>query len=148
MSSTYSVFYCRKEPAGQFAEVDLSPESPEFDDKDLSTFSKDHGEVVYLAEQENVGFIHYEHWNRGALVRRLKYNDDYAWLSADGEPEPWEADALFTAENLSKTLQGYDPEMHEKIRETWNRKIIRTGDSFPVLGPVDIIRILRQYWKV
>lgn len=148
MSSRYSVLYCRKELDRSFQEVSISFESPEFDDQDLTEFSAEHGDVIYVAEQENVGFIHYEHWQHGRLVRRLKYNDDYAWLAADGEPEQWERDEVFSPENLSKTLACYDSERHEEIHAAWQRKRIQAGDTFPVLGLLNIIHILRQYWDL
>ena len=148
MSSRYSVFYCKKEPDGQFKEVNLSCESPEFEDKELTDFSQDWGEVVYLAEQDNVGFIHYEHWKKGLLIRRLKYNDDYSWLSSDGEPEQWETELLFSPESLEMTLRAYDPERHQEIRQIWERKRIESGDFFPQLGSINLIGILTRFWKL
>ena len=147
MSSRYSIFYCKKGPDVQFKEVNLSSEAPDFDDKDLTAFSKDNDDVIYLAEQENVGFIHYEHWQNGLLLRRLKYNDDYSWLSSDGEPEKWETDLLFSLENLSKTLEFYEPERHEEIKKIWERKRIQSGDAFPILGSINLIQILKQFWN-
>jgi len=148
MSSRYSIFFCRKKPSEEFRQADFSSDDPEFEDKELKAFSEDNGEVIYLAEQENVGFIHYEHWQNGMLVRRLKYNNDYSWLSSDGEPEKWEIDLLFSSQNLSTTLGFYEPERHEEIRNVWERKNIQSGDAFPILGAIDLVHIIKQFWKI
>ena len=91
MSSNYSVLYVRQEPSEPFQSHQEIFDSPPFENQDFSELSQRHGEIIYLAEQENVGFVHYEHWSNGSLLRRLKYNNDGSWLSTDGEPEAWES---------------------------------------------------------
>ncbi len=148
MSSRYSSLFARKNPSVAYRIMAILEDSPPFEDQDFELFSLHNDDVIYLAENENDGFVHYEHWIEGKLIRRLKYNNDYSWLSAAGEPEEWEKEILFTDEILSKTLQGYEPERHEEIKAVWMRKNIKEGDSFPVLGLLDFIGGINRYWKL
>ncbi len=148
MSSNYSLLYGRKNDYGPFFTIELSSENPEFENRDYEELSRDKGEIIYIAEQENVGFIHYEHWSDGKLLRRLKYNSDYFWLCAEGEPENWELNTLFSPETLAKTLSAYDADTHEQILAAWNKKNPQEGDMFPILELINIIGDLRKHWNL
>ncbi len=145
MSMTYSSHYARQVAPGPFRLLRYVPDEAPFEDQDLAAHSQQHGEIFYLAEQDNVGFFHYEHWQGGQLIRRLKYNSDYHWLSVAGEPEPWEHALIFTEDILGKTLQGYDQESHEAIRSAWGRKCIQQGDAFPIRELVEILGGMRRH---
>lgn len=149
MSSAYSAIFSRDNAGGLFKVIEFTPDSPEFEDKDWNEFSKDFADAIYLAEQENVGFFHYEHWQNGSLIRRLKYNDDYFWLSAYGEPEIWEKELLFSPENLEIVLKSNDSDRDADIRSYWEKGRIQAEDSFPIIvGPISIIKIINDFWKL
>ena len=90
MSSRYFSYYTRQDTDSHFNLLEFHSYSPGFENKELGEYSQDKGDILYIAEQENTGFFHYEHWKNGVLLRRLKYNSDYGLISADGEPEQWE----------------------------------------------------------
>lgn len=146
MSTRVSILYARAEPTAPFRVLETSARSPAFEMRGLDALSREQGEVVYLAEQENVGFVHYERWCRGQLTRRLKYNDDGGWLAADGEPEAWEAGLLFAEAQLNSTLAAYDAESHAEVRAIWQRACVREGDRLPT--PVDLAGALRRVWRL
>ena len=148
MSSTYSRLFVRKHGIGPFVVASDEPGEAPFEDRDLADVSKEFGEVIYLAEQENVGFFHYEHWCGGKLVRRLKYNDDYHWLSVEGETEPWEEDGFFSDAALNLLLSAWDPDQHDEIRAIWARKRIRAENLFPLLDSAVAIRAMRDFWNL
>jgi len=127
--------------------TEFIPDSPEFEDKDWGEFSIDMADTIYLAEQENVGFFHYEHWKNGHLIRRLKYNDDYFWLSVEGEPEIWEKEILFSPENLEIVLRANDSDRQAEVRDYWEKKCIQTEDSFPfIIGPLNMVKMINDFW--
>ncbi len=148
MSSSYSILYGRKENSGPFLTIEVSDDSPEFENWDFGDLSKENGEIIYLAEQDNVGFFHYEHWRGGTLLRRLKYNSDGFWLCGEGNAEEWELNTLFSPELMSRTLSSYDPEMHEQITRAWSKKGPEEGDMFPILEMTNIVSDLRKHWNL
>lgn len=149
MSSAYSLICSRIHENSPFQMNEFIPDTPDFEDKDWSEFSADLADAIYLAEQENVGFFHYEHWKNGSLIRRLKYNDDYFWLSAEGEPETWEKQILFSPENLEIILKGNDSDRYAEIRNYWDNKCIQAEDSFPIIvGPLNIIKMINDFWSL
>ena len=149
MSSAYSLICSRDDARGPFKVIEFIPDSPEFEDKDWSEFSSGMADAIYLAEQENVGFFHYEHWQNGSLARRLKYNDDYFWLAADGEPELWEKELLFSPANLEIILKSNDCDRDADIRSYWEKGRVQAEDSFPIIvGPINIIKIINDFWNL
>ena len=148
MSSRYSIYYARKENQDPFVCLQYIPGSPDFEENNCEKYAQAHRDLIYLAEQENVGFFHYEHWKDGKLWRRLMYNSDYYWLKADGEPEPWEIILFFSEDQLHLTLRSYEPERHAEIRSIWQRKHIQEGDNFPVLEFFNVIEGLKTYWNL
>ncbi len=148
MSSRYSSCYARQTSGCAFKLIEFLAESPDFDDKDFTGCPQDQTEVIYLAEQENTGFFHYEHWQDGLLLRRLKYADDCGWISAEGKPEEWEAVLLFSEENFTVTVNCWPPEMRRKIEAVWQKQSVAAGDSLPSLGNADLGRGLRMYWNL
>lgn len=134
--------------SGPFLTIEVSDDSPEFENRDFGDLSEEKGEIIYLAEQDNVGFFHYEHWRGGTLLRRLKYNSDGFWLCGEGDPEGWELNTLYTPELMSRTLSSYDAEMHNQITNAWNKKRPEEGDMFPILEMTNIVADLRKYWNL
>ena len=149
MSSAYSMVCSRTDEGAQFTITQYNLDSPEFDDKDWGEFSCNLADVVYMAEQENVGFFHYEHWKNGSLLRRLKYNDDYFWLSVEGESETWEKELLFSPENLEIVLRANDSDRQAEVRDYWEKQCIQAEDSFSIIiGPLNIVKMINDFWNL
>ena len=69
-----------------------------------SSFDTD---VIWLAFQSVVDAFEYRHWRRGECVRELVYGcfeSEREWEIVSGEPQPWEADALWEEGNLSESV--------------------------------------------
>jgi hypothetical protein len=82
------------------------------------------------------------------LLRRLKYNSDYYWISAEGKPEEREASLLFSEENFTMTVNCYPPEMRKSVEYVWQRKHIAAGDFLPSSGVANLAKGLRMYWNL
>ncbi|MDQ7825300.1 MAG: hypothetical protein RDV48_21040 [Candidatus Eremiobacteraeota bacterium] len=124
-------------PAGTYVLLHRNEDLLDFSGNECRHYSLMTGEAIYTGVQENVGAFHYEHWKEGALERLLSYNSDYFWHKVEGTAEEWESKVLFTEEGLRSSLQCYDEEFHERIRQAWEKKEIKEGDQFPPISETE-----------
>jgi hypothetical protein len=104
-------------------------------------------QVIWLAFQKQVDAFGYERWEGGQRLRRLVfgcYEKERTWEQVDGEPEAWEAAAIFEESRLERRLAwrselGGDltPSRNEQLelRELWRqRKLIVDCDEPSING--------------
>jgi len=99
-------------------------------------------DALWLAFQKQVDALAFQHWSGGELKRRLTYGikHERVWESADGVPEPWEADVLFSPRALErrmKVLQLIDIAAEDKdraigdLKRVWSERRIEVGTTEP-----------------
>jgi hypothetical protein len=73
-------------------------------------------QVIWLSFQKQVDAFELQHWEKGQLKRRLTfgcYEKERTWEKVEGQPEAWEAAALFDPTDLQREigfLKEYPPE--------------------------------------
>ena len=98
-------------------------------------------EVIWLSFQRQVDAFEFARWEDGILRRHLVYGcyeQERTWEKVEGDPEPWEAAALFDPRELERriaTARETDPEFRmtaeheEELREIWRERRL-AADSF------------------
>src|SRR5579864_6560475 len=76
--------------------------TPSFEPEDLAQLSRDFGEALSIAVQHVADLAIYDHFVDGARVRGLTFAGEAGWVRVTGEPEEWEAPALFSDEKLEE----------------------------------------------
>jgi len=74
------------------------------------------GEVILIAIDTSNDQLDYEHSRDGVILRKLAWLSDgcaSSWMSVEGEIEDWELTSVFSAANLSRTLEilSYDQDL-------------------------------------
>jgi hypothetical protein len=114
--------------------------------KDLKT------QVIWLAFQKQVDAFGYARWENGARLRRLAfgcYEKERTWEQVDGEPEPWEASALFDKDRLERRLSAQHrlggelaptAEEEDMLREVWRERCLIVESVEPSINGLDVAR--------
>lgn len=99
-------------------------------------------DALWLAFQKQADAFAFQHWAAGELTRRLAYGikHERVWESADGVPEPWEADVLFSPRALErrvKVFQVVDMPAKDRdkaiddLKRIWSERRIEVGTTEP-----------------
>jgi hypothetical protein len=99
-------------------------------------------QVVWLAFQKQVDAFEYARWENGTLMRHLVfgcYEQERAWEHVEGEPEPWEAAAIFEETRLERRFSQarrlsfvtYTPEDEKELRRIWRERRLVVGNHEP-----------------
>jgi hypothetical protein len=114
----------------------------------LSRALKTH--VIWLAFQKQVDAFAYERWENGTRLRRLAfgcYEHERTWEQVDGEPEEWEAAAIFDAARLDTRLSqarrvgpafAFAPEKEQELRQLWRERRLNVGSQEPDINGRDV----------
>ena len=87
--------------------------------------------VVGICIQTTASVFFFRRFEAGVERRALSYADG-SWLFVRGSPEPWEADILFSDEQLSYALENADSEAEENgYRQTFRERRIEPGEYWP-----------------
>jgi hypothetical protein len=95
-------------------------------------------DVIWLGFQSVVDAFQFHHWRSGRHVRALVYgcfDEERTWERAEGEPEPWEREVLFSQEELEHVLKYTDNEsQREELQRIWRDAEISPGSTEPGLA--------------
>jgi hypothetical protein len=112
--------------------------------RDLNT------QVIWLAFQKQVDAFAYERWENGTRLRRLAfgcYDKERTWEQVDGEPEAWEAAAIFDPAQLDIRISGsrrlgpgfaLAPEEEQKLRQLWRERRLTVDSQEPNITGRDV----------
>ncbi|MGE0709287.1 MAG: hypothetical protein AB7N76_26995 [Planctomycetota bacterium] len=129
------------EPVAPDSHVAVAEEGPLADTEAPSRREREYSElpeVVYVGVNAGVGLFVYTRWVRGELARHLYYSADEGWVRVDGEPEPWEAEAIFgveAREHHERYLGGWDAAEVARAREVFDSGRLVAGSTWPVVDP-------------
>jgi hypothetical protein len=130
--------------------------SPSFQPEDLSSLSRDFGEAVGLAVQTVADLVLYDHFVAGTRVRGLTYAGEAGWVRVVGTPEPWEADALFSATKLERLLEQLDEDVTDdavtrdkaELEQLWKVGALQEGSARPPADPVSMTRAIEKHFQL
>ncbi len=138
------------EPGSEFYAAEQTWFKPPVDD--LTRLSAQLGtDVIWLAFQSAVDAFEFQRWQAGRLVRSLVYGcygDERTWERAEGEPEPWEAGAIFGPEHLAHALRYADDAEAVELRRIWRETEIAPGRMEPILDAREVARAAAQFYRL
>lgn len=121
-------------------------------------------EVVYIFVDGMTDMFRYEHALNGRLLRKLLFLNNgltAIWLAAEGRPEPWEDDLIFSARALKRALQSgwiqcgvqrgeRDAEQQERFREElrtlYHEKRFVLNDVWPLCYVEELAHGIQTYY--
>jgi hypothetical protein len=117
----------------------------------LQRLSKElQAQVIWLAFQKQVDAFAYTRWENGIMFRRLAfgcYEKERAWEQVDGEPESWEASAIFDERRLERRFSqtdrpggelSYSPDGKEELRQLWKARHLMVDSEEPNINGRDV----------
>jgi hypothetical protein len=126
--------------------------------------SQQFGETIYLCVDFRDDQFEYEHSKDGEVLRKLCWCSDGAqciWSSAEGEPEAWEADAIFSEANFAKAqdMIKYDEHLvfvsddvyqskEQELRSIWAEHRFVLEDIWPLVDAAVPLAIQKFYGLV
>lgn len=128
--------------------------SPTFEPDDLSALSRDFGDAIALAVQTIADLVIYDHFVAGERVRGLTYAGEAGWIRVVGEPEPWEAKALFSAAKLAELSEELEEDLdgdllaREKaeLEKLWLAGKLEEGKQRPPVDPAGFVRAVEKHY--
>jgi hypothetical protein len=123
---------------------------------DLSEISRDIGEAVALAAQTVADLILYDHFVAGDRVRGLTHAGEAGWVRVIGEPEPWEAHALFSQTKLEELKADLENELtgdalardSAELERLWKVGRLEEGSTRPPIEPLALARALEKHFSL
>jgi hypothetical protein len=116
---------------------------------DLST------EVLWLVWQKQVDAFAFQRWVSGKAIRRLAYGvaeKERTWELVDGEPQLWEADALFPQAKLElevKLAREYPCGWSEgDLRRVWAERRLEVDSDQPTLNGLDAAYVVARHYRL
>ena len=100
-------------------------------------------QVIWLSFQKQVDAFELQHWAKGQLQRRLMfgcYEKERTWEKVEGQPEAWEAAALFDPRDLQREiefLKDYPPQgktlvaAEAELRAIWSEHRLSVDSQLP-----------------
>ncbi len=100
-------------------------------------------QVIWLSFQKQVDAFEFQHWANGQLQRRLTfgcYEKERTWEKVEGQPEAWEAAALFDPRDLQREiefLKDFPPEgktvaaAEAELRAIWSEHRLSVDSQLP-----------------
>ena len=130
--------------------------SHKFEPDDLGALSRDFGEALSIAVQTVADLVIYDHFVAGARRRGLTYAGEAGWVRVFGEPEPWEAPALFSSAKLEELSIELEDEVtadalaREKgeLERLWQLGRLVEGNTRPPTEPAALVRALEKHFKL
>ena len=106
-------------------------------------------QVIWLAFQKQVDAFGYERWEAGTRVRRLVFGcyEERIWEQVDGEPEAWEAAAIFDEARLDRRLSQsrrlgrdfeYTSQEEQELQTIWRERRLVVGSPEPNINGRDV----------
>jgi hypothetical protein len=128
--------------------------APTFEPDDLSALSTEFGEAIALAVQTIADLVIYDHYVAGKRVRGLTYAGEAGWIRVQGEPEPWEAKALFSAAKLAELSEELEEDLdgdllaREKaeLEKLWLAGKLEVGKQRPPVDPAGFVRAIEKHY--
>ncbi|QEH34919.1 hypothetical protein OJF2_34640 [Aquisphaera giovannonii] len=108
-------------------------------------------EVLWLAYQSVVDAFEYHRWDRGARLRSLVFGchaEERTWERSEGEPEPWERDAMFGAEGLASWSEGATDEERREYERIWSEESLEPGQTVPSLDAREAARAVAIHHRL
>ncbi len=132
--------------------------APEDTLRDLSRAAQT--EIIWLSFQKQVDAFEFQHWKNGVLERRLTYGcyeRERTWEKVEGEPEPWEARALFATESLEREvhqLRVHPPKgrsvarQEAALRAIWRERRLSVGSQTPMIFGRDAAKAVATAYRL
>lgn len=107
-------------------------------------------QVIWLSFQKQVDAFEYVRWDNGTRLRHLVfgcYEKERTWERVEGEPEPWEAAAIFDAARLERRLASgralspefrRAPEEEARLRAIWRERRLAVDSDEPNIEARDV----------
>ena len=107
-------------------------------------------QVIWLSFQKQVDAFEYVRWEGGTRLRHLVfgcYEKERTWERVEGEPEPWEAAAIFDVARLERRLASSEalspesrttPEEAARLRALWRERRLLVDSSEPGIEARDV----------
>jgi hypothetical protein len=126
--------------------------SPTFAPDDLSALSRDFGEAIFLAVQTVADLVIYDHFVAGTRVRGLTYAGEAGWVRVTGEPEAWEARALFSSVKLAELIDELESDLSDEeiardkaeLARLWAAGRLQEGSARPPVEPIAMARAIEK----
>jgi hypothetical protein len=129
--------------------------SPTFSPDDLASLSRG-GEAISIAVQTVADLVIYDHFVDGARVRGLSYAGEAGWTRVVGEPEAWEAGALFSPAKLEELRAELEDDLTEdalaretaELEQLWAARTLREGGLRPPVDPTALARAIERHFRL
>jgi hypothetical protein len=108
-------------------------------------------DVLWLAFQSVVDAFEYHHWRAGAHLRSLVfgcYGQELTWERSEGQPEPWEREAIFDRGDLAIWMEGATEDERREYERIWSDAVLSTGQMVPCLDARETARKVAEYYRL
>jgi hypothetical protein len=130
--------------------------APMFQPDDMASLSKDFGEALAISVQTIADLVIYDHYVAGACVRALTYAGEAGWIRVVGEPEPWEAKALFSAVKLAELNDELEEDLEgellarekAELERLWKLGVLVEGSPRPPADPAALPRAIERHFSL
>jgi hypothetical protein len=130
--------------------------SPLFEPDDLTEVSREFGEAIGLAVQTIADLVIYDHFVDGQRLRGLTYAGEAGWIRVAGEPESWEAPALFSVTKLEELSLDLEEEMRDdelarekaELERMWKIGRLQEGSVRPPTQAAALTRAIERAFKL
>ena len=128
--------------------------APMFQPDDMASLSKDFGEALSVSVQTVADLVIYDHYVAGAPVRGLTYAGEAGWIRVLGQPEPWEAKALFSAVKLAEMSEELEEDLEgellarekAELERLWELGMLVEGSTRPPADPAVLPREIEKHY--
>jgi hypothetical protein len=154
----------RMHPGAQLVEVGEAPfaawltgeTSEALEAPDLSEMSREYGEAIGIAAHTVADLVLYDHFVAGDRVRGLTYAGEAGWVRVIGDPESWEARALFSQNKLEELKSQLEEELTGdalardavELERLWTVGRLEEGSTRPPVEPVALARALEKHFSL
>jgi hypothetical protein len=105
-------------------------------------------DVIWLSFQSTVETFEFFHWHNGAQLRCL-IRAEAVWERIEGDPEPWEQQAIFEADDLAEILDCYDdPTERNEVEQIYLERILAPGNFNPLLDARETARAVAEFYRL
>jgi hypothetical protein len=130
--------------------------APLFQPDDMGALSKDFGEALSVSVQSVADLVIYDHYVAGAHVRGLTYAGEAGWIRVIGEPEAWEAKALFSAVRLAELSEELEEDLEgellarekAELERLWLAGKLVEGSTRPPADPGVMPRAIEKHFAL